>query len=159
MVVQTIFWFHPLVWWIRARLVEEREHACDEEVLGSVGGDARIYAEGILNVCKFYLESPLTCVSGVMGSDLKKRIESIVNARTPHDLNFWRRILLGVAAFAVVAGPIAIGIANAPPGLAQSAAGAQTKITAAPSPRFEVASVKPSLGLVVNGRRAQPGLG
>ena len=70
-VVETIFWFHPLVWWIRARLVEEREHACDEEVLGKVG-DAQDYAEGILNVCKLYLESPLTCVAGVMGSDLKK---------------------------------------------------------------------------------------
>src|SRR5207302_1275872 len=33
MAVETIFWFHPLVWWIGVRLVEEREHACDEEVL------------------------------------------------------------------------------------------------------------------------------
>jgi bla regulator protein BlaR1 len=32
MVVETIFWFHPLVWWLGARLVEERERACDEEV-------------------------------------------------------------------------------------------------------------------------------
>ena len=33
MVVEAIFWFHPFVWWIRARSVEERERACDEEVL------------------------------------------------------------------------------------------------------------------------------
>ena len=33
MVVEAVFWFHPLVWWIRERLVEERERACDEEVL------------------------------------------------------------------------------------------------------------------------------
>jgi len=76
-VVETIFWFHPLVWWIRARLVEEREHACDEVLLGKVG-DAKDYAEGILNVCKLYLESPLKCVSGVMGSNLKKRVHSII---------------------------------------------------------------------------------
>ena len=31
MVVEAVFWFHPLVWWIGARLVEERERACDEE--------------------------------------------------------------------------------------------------------------------------------
>lgn len=31
--VEAIFWFHPLVWWLRGRLVEERERACDEEVL------------------------------------------------------------------------------------------------------------------------------
>jgi len=33
LVVEAIFWFHPLVWWLGARLVEERERACDEEVL------------------------------------------------------------------------------------------------------------------------------
>ena len=33
MIVEAVFWFHPLVWWIGTRLVEERERACDEEVL------------------------------------------------------------------------------------------------------------------------------
>ena len=33
MVVEAIFWFHPAVWWIEARLVDERERACDEAVL------------------------------------------------------------------------------------------------------------------------------
>ena len=33
MVVEAIFWFHPMVWWLGARLAEERERACDEEVL------------------------------------------------------------------------------------------------------------------------------
>jgi len=33
MFVETVSWFHPLVWWIGKRMVEERERACDEEVL------------------------------------------------------------------------------------------------------------------------------
>jgi beta-lactamase regulating signal transducer with metallopeptidase domain len=64
MMVEAIYWFHPLVWWIRARLVEERERACDEAVL-QLGTKPQVYAEGILSVCKFYLESPLACVSGI----------------------------------------------------------------------------------------------
>jgi beta-lactamase regulating signal transducer with metallopeptidase domain len=32
-IVEAIFWFHPLVWWIGARLIEERECACDEDVV------------------------------------------------------------------------------------------------------------------------------
>jgi bla regulator protein BlaR1 len=66
MVVEALFWFHPLVWWIEGRMVEERERACDEEVL-RMATDPQDYAEGIVNVCKFYLESPLVCVSGVTG--------------------------------------------------------------------------------------------
>jgi beta-lactamase regulating signal transducer with metallopeptidase domain len=33
MFVETLFWFHPLVWRIGKRMVAERELACDEEVL------------------------------------------------------------------------------------------------------------------------------
>src|SRR5256886_3836753 len=69
MMVEALFWFHPMVWWIGARMVEERERACDEEVL-RLGNAPDDYAEGILNVCKLYLESPLACVSGITGSDL-----------------------------------------------------------------------------------------
>src|SRR5439155_12218642 len=47
MVVEAIFWFHPLVWWMGARLVEERERACDEAVVGPGGGHA-VYAETML---------------------------------------------------------------------------------------------------------------
>ena len=130
MVVETIFWFHPLVWWIRARLIDERERACDEEVL-RMGSDAEVYAASILEACKLYLESPLVCVSGVTGSDLKKRIESIVANRHAVRVNFSKKVLLVVAAMGAVMGPAVVGVLNAPVGLAQSHA------------EFEVATVKP----------------
>ena len=66
-------------------------------------------------------------------------------------MNFRRQILLGVASFAVVAGPIAIGISNAPRGLAQSKAGAQTT---QPSPSAAGAS-KASSSLIVGSAEAQ----
>ena len=71
MIVEAVFGFHPLVWWIGVRLVDERERACDEDVL-RLGNERHVYAEAILNVCKYYLESPLVCVSGITGSDLKE---------------------------------------------------------------------------------------
>jgi beta-lactamase regulating signal transducer with metallopeptidase domain len=85
MMVETIFWFYPPVWWIRTRLIEERERACDESVL-QAGSAANVYAESILNVCKFYIESPLACVSGVTGSDLNKRITRILAEHTVRQL-------------------------------------------------------------------------
>jgi bla regulator protein BlaR1 len=119
MMVEAIFWFHPLVWWIETRLVEERERACDEEVLRVVR-EPEVYAQGILNVCKFYLESPLVCVSGITGADLKKRIDEIMTPRAAHKLDFARKLLLIAVAAAALAGPVAIGLMNASPGLAKS---------------------------------------
>ncbi len=66
MLTETVFWFHPLMWWMGKRMVEERERACDEEVV-RLGIEPRAYAEGILNVCKLYVESPLVCISGERG--------------------------------------------------------------------------------------------
>ncbi len=104
MAVGAIFWFYPLVWWMGRRLIDERERACDEEVL-RLGCKPQVYAESILHVCKYYLESPLVCVAGVTGSDLKKRMERIMNHRVPKKLDFARKLLLvavGTALFAVV---------------------------------------------------------
>src|SRR5262249_3175479 len=41
LIVEALFWFHPLVWWIKARLIEEQERACDEEVL-QLGNDPQM---------------------------------------------------------------------------------------------------------------------
>jgi beta-lactamase regulating signal transducer with metallopeptidase domain len=132
MAVEALFWFHPLVWWIGARLVEERERACDEEVL-RLGSAPHDYAEAILSVCKHYVESPLVCVSGVTGADLKRRIESIMTNRTARRLTFTRKAALAAAATAALAAPIVVGVLQAPLSRAQSPGD---------RPKFEVASVK-----------------
>jgi beta-lactamase regulating signal transducer with metallopeptidase domain len=109
MIVEAVFWFHPLVWWIGARLVEERERACDEDVL-SLGNQPRIYADAILNVCRLYVESPLVCVSGVTGSDIKRRIEAIMTNRGIQTLNRAKKVLLATAGCIAVAGPVLVGV-------------------------------------------------
>jgi uncharacterized protein (TIGR03435 family) len=119
MVVEALFWFHPAVWWIQARLLEERERACDEAVLQS-GNESELYAESILNVCKFYVESPLACVSGVTGSDLKRRIVRIMEEQMGKKLDLGRKILLGLAATVVLAVPITFGLVHINPVSAQT---------------------------------------
>ncbi len=95
MLVEAVFWFHPLVWWLETRLVEERERACDEAVLESRRQPVA-YAEAILNVCKFYVGVPLSCVSGVMGSHLKTRIARILSGQAARKLDLRRKALLSL---------------------------------------------------------------
>jgi bla regulator protein BlaR1 len=139
MSVEALFWFHPLVWWLGARLMEERENACDEEVLRS-GSEPEVYAEGILKICELYLASPLPCVSGVTGSNLKKRIETIMSNRTVFSLNVGKKLALAIAGTAAVAVPIAFGIfgiLDASP-LAQSPQSAPSS-----TPKWEAVSIRP----------------
>lgn len=141
MLVEAIFWFHPLVWWIGGRLVDERERACDEEVV-QLGNKPYVYAEGILNVCKHYFRTELQCVSGVTGADLKKRIASILSNSATRQLTLGRKVLLGSAAASAIALPVFIGIAKAPRLHAQTTAGEPL--------RFEVASIRPASPGAVN---------
>jgi bla regulator protein BlaR1 len=130
--------------------VEERERACDEAVL-KLGNEPQVYAEGILNVCKSYLESPLRCVSGVTGSDLKQRIRAILTQRVADGLNAGKKAALAIALIAALAAPVLVGMFGAPAIRAQSQ----------PDFKYEVASIKLSKprtgdGMFFTGMRDTP---
>ena len=72
MFVETVFWFHPLVWWIGKRMVEERERACDEEVLRDSAAEPRSLRGRDSQRLQALRGIAAGCVSGVPGSDLKK---------------------------------------------------------------------------------------
>ena len=145
MAVEALFWFHPLVWWLGARLIEERERACDEEVL-HLGGEPRIYAESILKACEFSVESPLACVAGVTGADLKKRIVRIMTGRAQLKVSARQKLLLAAAAFLAVAAPVGFGLALGSHGQAGQVpapgAASEAETPLASTAKFEVASIK-----------------
>lgn len=137
MLVEAVFWFHPVVWWVGARLVEERERACDEEVL-VLGSQPQVYAESILKTCAFCVEAPLACMSGVTGADLKTRILRIMTEHGARKLDFSRKLLLATAAALTLTVPVFFGLLNATRVRAQSPA------QSAPGAKFEyeVTSIK-----------------
>jgi uncharacterized protein (TIGR03435 family) len=112
MVVETLFWFHPVVWWIGAKLMDERERDCDEAVLRQ-GNQPADYARGIVQVCGAYIESPLACASGISGSDLKKRIRGIMTWSGSLPVTLRGKAMLAAAALAAVSLPFVIGILRA----------------------------------------------
>jgi hypothetical protein len=121
--VEAVFWFHPLVWWIGARLLEERERACDEEVLAG-GSQPIAYAEGILRTCRLYLEWPAPCMSGVTGADLKERIVRITSRMKGRNLGPGQKALLVFAGALAITAPVVLGLLRAPGGSRAIATGA-----------------------------------
>jgi beta-lactamase regulating signal transducer with metallopeptidase domain len=149
MLVACIFWFHPLVWFVGARLVEEREGACDEEVLAG-GGSPLEYARTILKVCELYLRSPLPCAAGVSGADLDRRITAIMARNEVLEIGSGRKALLMVLGLVTILAPfITGGLKPAPVAqLAQDLA----RALVLPAPKNEAPIAEPSVAAAARAR-------
>lgn len=74
-VVQAIFWFHPAVWWARARVAAEAEHAADDAALAA-GARPSDYAALLLSL------APASGPGlGVGGPSLGARVRAVLDRR------------------------------------------------------------------------------
>lgn len=137
MLVEALFWFHPLVWWMERQMVKERERACDEAVV-EMGRSAETYAESLLKTCRFCIESPLPCVAGITGADLKRRVTDIITGYVPTEMSWPKRALLVVVAVGVLTVPMVLTQAMEARHLGE----AQTAPLSSYPAQFEVASVR-----------------
>jgi TonB family protein len=110
-VVTAVFWFYPPVWWIGARLVDERERACDERVLAA-GRRPETYAESILKTCQLCIASPLVNVSGVTGGNLKTRLVRIMKNAPAAPLGVGKKVAMVLTALLTAFAPIASGMST-----------------------------------------------
>ena len=152
MLVEAVFWFHPLVWWIGARLVATREEACDEHVVAETA-EPIPYAEGIVSVCRRYVETPLMSVTGVGGADVKARIDAILASRIGRRLTLSKRLVLAAVAVLSLTVPIVTGAIEAAAFAAGQLSNPLIGAAIDPESRFEVVSIK------LSDASAQPRLG
>jgi len=108
--VEVMFWFHPLVWWLGANLLREREAACDEAVVEE-GHEQGVYAESILNACRLGVAAQSAAVAASTGGDLCERLSSIMSERRALPITSERFTLLFAMATLVCAAPLVVGIA------------------------------------------------
>ena len=106
--VEALFWFHPLVWFIGRQLMEERERACDEAVIDR-GHDPGEYAAGILAVCRHCASAHERHAVAAIAGDLTTRIRNILGSRPPLALGFTKALLLSTCTLAVATIPFAAG--------------------------------------------------
>jgi ankyrin repeat protein/beta-lactamase regulating signal transducer with metallopeptidase domain len=79
--VQTIFWFHPLLWWANQRIRREREKCCDEMAIAHLNAKPRDYSTAIVNTLIQAQEStrpvPSLAVAGPV-RNLEERISAML---------------------------------------------------------------------------------
>lgn len=112
---QSIYWFHPLVWWANRQIRHERECVCDEMVLSLGRISPRHYGESILRVLTESRARSLVAGSlvGVFepGAKLQNRLEDIMSYEPSKRRFTWTR-RLALAVFAALFLPMAPGAMN-----------------------------------------------
>jgi beta-lactamase regulating signal transducer with metallopeptidase domain len=112
--IGSLFWFHPLLWWIERRMMSEREIACDRLVLAG-GAKPREYADGIMKVCRMlFIGSP--AFAGAAGPVLKQRLDQILSARPNRPSPRLMRALPAIVAAGAVTVPFTTAFLRAQPG-------------------------------------------
>lgn len=104
--VTAIFWWHPVVWWIRRELEIVEEDCCDSRVLAEFPGQPRHYAEAILDAIDFLSERAVAMppMSTGLGATplLKRRLTRIMTETPVSESPRWGRRTVVACAFAVV---------------------------------------------------------
>ena len=103
-----LLWFYPPVWLIDWKLFEERERACDEEVL-RLRQSPETYISGMLKVVRACVEQRLVGTSSIGGSSLKRRMVYLLSTGLPRKLGILECALIigfvaGLSLFSVCAG-------------------------------------------------------
>jgi beta-lactamase regulating signal transducer with metallopeptidase domain/protein involved in polysaccharide export with SLBB domain len=121
--VETLLFYHPVVWWVSARLREERENCCDEAVV-DLCGDRVEYARALLAMETARQGMPTmaggTLVLAASGGPLLRRVQRLLGV-APAAPN--SRALAPALAAVVLALPLLAGYlyAVAEPGKANGA--------------------------------------
>ncbi len=97
--METLFFYHPAVWWISTKMREEREHCCDDLAASACGG-ALGYAKALTALEELRGVAPVLSVSATGGS-LLARIRRILGLPEEKSRS-WPLGLLAVLALAII---------------------------------------------------------
>jgi len=101
--VETLLFYHPAVWWVSGRIRHERELCCDDLAVRSCG-DALCYARALTKLERLRIASPAMAVGSTDGS-LGYRVRRLMGAGNrevgPSKLPGMVALALGLAALAL----------------------------------------------------------
>ena len=113
--ITTLFWWHPVVWWAARQLQELEDQCCDTMVLGAAPQAAKSYATALLDTLDFLSDrsvaAPLGATAAKSSASLARRITMLKNSTPAMRLTIGRILVLA----AVVAVPMTLAFGAKPP--------------------------------------------
>ena len=105
---ETLFYYHPAVWWLSAQVRNEREHACDDLAIQWLGDNRLVYAKSLVamqEMAFFPQTQSLLAFAGNNRGQLLQRVQRLFSPQT-FKLNImekWIATLLVACSIAVLA--------------------------------------------------------
>ncbi len=97
--VETLFFYHPAIWWLSRQIRVEREHCCDDLALSVLGNRAE-YGRALLAIEELRGQSTVLAL-GASGGSLVDRIRHIAGVGSDRNaaslVDRWPAALLGIA--------------------------------------------------------------
>lgn len=109
-IVQSLWWFHPAVWFCNRWLSREAERCCDEQVIAELGCSPSYYARSLLSVIESkHALQPIPVFPGMKPVEItSQRMERIMSLKTGLKKQTPLWCWLAVAALAIVVLPGAV---------------------------------------------------
>ena len=104
-----VYWFNPLVWWLRSRLLAQCEFACDAKVL-AVGADPGSYATALCDVAASGARAPSAALAMAGQASLRERVKRVVGRRRAK-----RSLLVGAALLLTVSASLGLSVVRVSP--------------------------------------------
>ena len=132
LLVSTLFWWHPVVWWACRELQQLEELCCDAMVVGVTPSSRKAYVTALLDtldfLCDGLIAAPLGATAAKSPVLLARRIAMLKNRTGVMRLTLGRLVLL----LLVAAVPMAIAFAAKPPTANDNPNAAPTPPSSAP---------------------------
>ena len=110
---EALLFFHPAVWWMSARIREEREHCCDEIAVG-VCAEPVVYASALAEIAS-WRRRDLALSLGAADGALLSRVRRILREPEAHTLRAGTGSIALALAILVTAGAVVRTSSEEPP--------------------------------------------
>jgi len=114
-VIETLLFYHPVVWWVCRQIRQESEQCCDDLAVG-VCGDRRCYAHALAKVAELGAarsrasRRDAAFAAAATGGKLLPRIRRLLGAEMPGPLSLGRCLSGVLALLTIIAIAIAVGV-------------------------------------------------
>lgn len=97
--LESVLYYHPVIWWLSDKLRQERECCCDDSVL-YMGGDPLAYAKALVALEDYQGSAPALALAALgSGGALSRRIQRILQSPT-HNTTIMEKLITSVMVMA-----------------------------------------------------------